>query len=446
MTNEALSHWCLTRNSALVIVLLLGCSQVRRLSPADRLTPDEKLDYLVLSSISADAGRQFLSTAGPAARTEFLDWFWQDRRDSLPARETYESRARQARSFFGRIDLLNDDRVKTYIRFGPPHRESYEPEPVRSDTLVMLVNPAEIWTYDSAGFQFDFVKTGTAYKQVGESWFGPSVLYPSLEEVDLGRPVPAPRADASSAGLALSLSRMGQFSDTVAVEVAYGIGLPARLTVQELYHVAIIAAGRRTGSRVSTGLWTAVTNPDEVPGATLAVGRQVFDLAADVYDVTVTAVSADGARYSTVARTLNLVDYIRRIQPSSDLAFYFLADSTFQAPQFEGRGWRRLVPLVTDEVVPGQSFYAAFELYNLDTDQGGRHRVEADYDIIEQQTNQLAVVPTPTRFKTGDGPTAVVVERVHTMDLRPGSYLLVARCKDLESGREVSVTGQFRIR
>jgi len=428
-----------------VACALLFCSQFRSLSPADRLTPDEKLDYLALASISPDAGRQFLSTTGPAARAEFLDWFWQGRKDSLPARQTYESRARQARSFFGQIDLLNDDRVKTYIRFGPPHRESYEPEPVRSDTLTLLVNPAEIWTYDSAGFQFDFVKTGTAYRQVGESRFGPAVMYPSLEEVDLGRPVPAPRADAVSAGLAVSLSRMGQFSDTVAVEVAYGIDLPARLAGQELYHVAISATGRRTDLRVSTGFWTAVTNPDEVPGARLAVGRQVFNLAADVYDLTVTAVSADSARYSTVTRTLNLIDYIKRVQPSSDLAFYFLADSTFQSPQFEARGWRRLVPLVTDEVSPGQSFYAVFELYNLDTDQGGRHRVEADYDIIEQQTSQLAVVPTPTRFAAGDGPTAVIVERVHTMDLRPGSYLLVARCKDLESGREVSVTGQFRI-
>ena len=127
------------------------------------------------------------------------------------------------------------------------------------------------------------------------------------------------------------------------------------------------------------------------------------------------------------------------------MVFYSLADSNPQSPQFEGHGWQRLVPLVKPEVRAGGTFYVLYELYNLGTSDEGRHRVEAEYQLIHEDTRRLAVVPTPTKFVTGNGGDATVVERVHTMDLNPGPYLLVARVRDLESGTDISLTARFRI-
>jgi hypothetical protein len=156
----------------------------------------------MLSGVEPDAGRDYLAASTASARADFAAWFWEHRPDSLPlSREDYLSRARQARGFFGQTDLIGDDRVPVYVRFGPPRREVYDPTQFRSETLTIVVNPAEVWTYDSAGFQFDFVKTGTAFKLAGESRFGPAVVVPSLEEVDLGRTPPRPGPEARSAGL-----------------------------------------------------------------------------------------------------------------------------------------------------------------------------------------------------------------------------------------------------
>jgi hypothetical protein len=86
-----------------------------------------------------------------------------------------------------------------------------------------------------------------------------------------------------------------------------------------------------------------------------------------------------------------------------------------------------------------------YELYNLGLDSAGNHEVEADYDFIEESTRQLAVPASPRRYVTGPGPTARVVERMHTMNLRPGSYLIVARVRDVAAGRPLSLTTTIRI-
>jgi len=177
----------------------------------------------------------------------------------------------------------------------------------------------------------------------------------------------------------------------------------------------------------------------------MVVGREVFRLVADVYEVTVLVLSSNGSARGEKKMTLNLVDYVRRAQPGSDIMLYQVADSTFQTPQFSRGSWQRLVPMITSEVASGQSFYMMYELYNLGQDEEGSHRVEADYEMYEQASRHVAVVPSPPRFISGHGPVATVVERVHTMDLRPSDYVLVCRVKDRERGRDVSLTRRFRI-
>jgi len=181
----------------------------------------------------------------------------------------------------------------------------------------------------------------------------------------------------------------------------------------------------------------------------MAVGREVFTLPADIYTVTVTAATADGKSASRRVQELNLVDYSRRNQPVSDMLFYALVDSTFQSPQFSRRDWARAVPLVVPRVRRGQSFYVLYEIYHLARCSAGDHNVEVSYELVERETREKAILPAPRRFITGRGRTAVAVERVHTMDLRPGPYLLISRVRDLaeasgQSG-QVSVTAEFEI-
>jgi hypothetical protein len=177
----------------------------------------------------------------------------------------------------------------------------------------------------------------------------------------------------------------------------------------------------------------------------LAVGREVFNLPADIYDVTVSAVTRDGRAASRRTQGLNLIEYARRNQPASDVLFYSLVDSVPQSPQFRRPDWARVVPLAVPQVRSGSTFYALYEVYNLAVDSSGAHRAEATYELMSRGTREKAVLPVPTRFVTGSGSTGVAVERIHTMDLKPGLYLLVSRVRDLLSGRTVSLTAEFEI-
>jgi hypothetical protein len=432
----------------LLALALTACTSLKQLSPADRLPPDDRVQYVILAALSPASAADYSNQPGPDARSAYLDWYWQHAAPPQP-RSVYVERARHARDLYGAQDLTGDDRVIAYIRHGPARRETFEPRPAQSDTVRVYISPAEIWTYDSLGLQLDFVRTGVAYKLVGTSRFGPQVRMPALEPVDLDLPAPEPRPDAQPLGLELALYRLGQNGDSVEVEVQYGLaqrelsrafppGTQARL------HLRLDLAPRRNGARTTIARWLALPGARDT-GAAPAVGLERLVLPADVYAVTLSAVSAGGRAAQTRRAELNLVDYVRRAQPTSDIAFYSLADSSFQSPQFNRSGWPRLVPLCTTTLPSGSACYIMYELYNLGLDSAGNHEVEADYDFIEESTRQLAVPASPRRYVTGPGPTARVVERMHTMNLRPGSYLIVARVRDVAADRPLSLTTTIRI-
>jgi len=436
---------------AYAALLTAGCGQLKSLSRADLLSPEEKLDYLMLASIAPDAAADYLSASTPLARADYLKWFWTQSSHAADSagQGAYRRRAAQARGFFGATDLLGDDRVRAYVRYGPARRETFEPKTVRSETLTIVVEPAEIWTYDSLGLQLDFVKSGVPYKLVGESEFGPRVTMPALEQVDLGRPAPAVAPDAKPLGLAIALGRLGQQAESVDVELQYGIPLReiARdfAGSQPLIHLSMVFQPRGKRALKTLSYWVSTRLPEDTTSGAFAVAREELTLPADVYSVTVSAVAADGRAAATRSQELNLVDYVHRAQPASDIIFYSLADSAFQSPQFQRGGWRRLVPLVQPALKSGATCYIMYELYNLGLDPVGNHRVEADYDFIEGTTHQLAIAASPTRFVSGPGTTATVVERVHTMNLRPGNYIMAARAHDMESDRRISLTARFLI-
>jgi hypothetical protein len=445
--------------SVLCVLLLSSCSQVRRLSPADAFSDEDKLNYLVLAAIAPDAARQYASAGSAQSRADYLDWFWGNSelatRNPQPATLSafYRQRVLQARSYFGTTDLLNDDRVLTYIRYGPARREQYEPRVIETETSRAFVNPAEIWSYDSIGRQFDFVRTGTAYKIVGESKYGPHAVMPALEPVELARPAPEFRSDARPLGLEVSSGRLGQHSDSVEVELAFGIPLRTILATfppqsQPLINVTIDLAPRAKGTPVHRSSWLSYAMPPDTTTVDYAVGREVFNLPADIYTLSVTAIAADGQAASRKVQDLNLIDYARRNQPVSDVLFYSLVDSTSQSPQFGRPDWARVVPLVAPRIRSGQSFYVLYEIYHLSQDSTGNHNAEVNYELVQRETREKAVLPAPRRYVTGTGPTGIAVERIHTMDLKPGPYLLISRVRDMSPSSDPShssVTAEFEI-
>lgn len=185
--------------------------------------------------------------------------------------------------------------------------------------------------------------------------------------------------------------------------------------------------------------------PLETTTVDLAVGREVFILPADIYTVTVSAITADGQVESRTVQDLNLIDYAHRNQPVSDVLFYSLVDSTPQSSQFARSDWARVVPLVAPRVRSGQSFYVLYEIYHLSQDSAGKHNAEVNYELVQRETREKAVLPSPRRYVTGTGPTGVAVERIHTMDLKPGPYLLVSRVRDRSDGHAASLTAEFEI-
>ncbi len=441
----------------LCYLLIIGCSQIKTLSPADRLAPEEKLEYLVLKAVDRTAAQNFLTLGNRESRTEYINWFWQEH--SSLEHDLLLERANKAREAFGNLDLFGDERIPIYIRYGPPRREEYTPQPVTTDTSRIFVNPAEIWTYDSLGLQFDFVKTGIAFKLVGRNRFGDNWFPPALEPVDYGKPPPEPAPDARPLDFTFNLYRLAQNHDTVTVELHYGIAArdaalnPERTGAGNepppIVHIQFEFQPRKGSNPVVTSAgWfgypvppssTRTTPPDRV------VGRQVFSLPADIYTVTGTARTLNGRAYARCQKELNLIDYIRRAQPCSDMIFYALIDSTFQSPQFERPDWRRVIPLVVPEVQPGGVVYLLYEVYHLQVDSLHQHRIEATYELMNLPRRQSVIVPAPTRFISHQGATAVVVERLHTMDLNPGEYLIVARVQDLNGGRSLTLTGTFNI-
>ncbi|MEO0050603.1 MAG: hypothetical protein ABIK42_05620 [candidate division WOR-3 bacterium] len=426
----------------LVFLLCCACGQIRPLTRADRLSPEEKIEYLILFALDEDAAKEFLTLANTSARREFLDWFWEQR--GKEEHERFYLRAVKAGEMFGKLDLLGDERIPIYIRYGPPRREEYEPRPVVTESSRLFVNPAEIWTYDSLGLQFDFVKKGVGFKEVGNSRFGKAWIPRAFEEVDYGKPPPKPSPAAKKLDLAIALYRLGQREDSVEVELHYGIAFDQQTLAaiaENLIHLEFQFSSKRYGTIRSAG-WYGFRS-DTTAG--LVVGRQRFFLPADIYQVTANAIIRDGKALGMRRAELNLIDYIRRSQPCSDIIFYALVDSHFQSPQFARQDWSRVVPLVVPEVKTGSTFYILYEIYHLTADSLNRHRAEARYEIMDLVTRQLAVIPTPARFITGSGTTGVGVERIHTMDLNPGNYLLFVRVKDLNNSREVSLTAQFKI-
>lgn len=438
------------RRLALALMLALaGCGQFRQPHPADRLGPEERLDYLILAALAPDDARQYLTLAGPAARDEYLDWYWQNRGPAA-GRDSYLERAVEARRFFGATDLFGDDRVRAYIRYGPPRRETFEPKAARSDTIRVFVDPAEIWTYADSGLQFDFVKSGVGFKLVGTSRFGPRVTLPALEPLDMMQPAPRPAPAAWALNPALLLYRLGQTGDSVEVEVHYGILLAEAARAfpdggQQRFHIKLDFHGRDRANSQTIVRWDGIPSATDSTTTTFAAALEPVTLKADVYTVKLTTIAGNGTAAGTRSAELNLVDYVRRAQPASDFILYALADSSSQSRQFERSGWPRLVPRLENAVPGGGTCYLMYQLYNLGLDPGGSHRVEADYDFIEEGTRRLAIPATPTRFISGPGPTATIVERLHTMNLHPGEYLIVARVRDLETTRTISLTTQLTI-
>jgi hypothetical protein len=436
---------------------------VRQLSPADTFSEEDKLNYLVLAAIAPDAARQYASAGSAQSRADYLAWFWKNPPASIPVPPStllpspaafYRQRATQARTYFGTTDLLNDDRVLTYIRYGPARREQYEPRMIETETSRAFVNPAEIWSYDSLGRQFDFVRTGTAYKVVGQSKYGPKALMPALEPVAVEHSAPEFTNDAQPLGLEVSLGRLGQHGDSVEVELAFGIPLRAIMAAfphqtQPLINVTTDLTPRAKGTPTHRSSWVSCTMPPDTTTVDYAVGREVFNLPADIYTFTVTAVTAGGDVASRKAQDLNLIDYTRRNQPVSDVLFYSLVDSASQSSQFDRLDWARAVPLVVPRVRSGQSLYVLYEIYHLRQDSTGNHNAQVNYEMIQRETREKAVLPAPRRYITGKGPTGVAVERIHTMDLKPGPYLLISRVTDMlhppDASPPASVTAEFEI-
>jgi hypothetical protein len=216
-----------------------------------------------------------------------------------------------------------------------------------------------------------------------------------------------------------------------------------------LINVTIDLTPRAKGTHAHRSSWLSCPTPPDTITVDLAVGREVFNLPADIYTFSVTAITADGQTASRKVQDLNLIDYARRNQPVSDVLFYSLVDSTYQSPQFSRPDWARAVPLVVPRVRSGQSFYVLYEIYHLARYSAGEHDAEVSYELVERETREKAVLPVPRRHVTGPGPTGVAVERIHTMDLKPGRYLLVSRIKDLAEATRASppasVAAEFEI-
>lgn len=430
-----------TRKFACFILLFwMACGAMSSILGARfyRLGENERKIYVGLKGIDSTVADQYITLESSVERSRLYDSVFQDKPED---RKRFEERVEQAFKEYGRYAPLLDDRIPVYVRYGAPvNRRVINPEKIVGQIPKYAIKPAEIWNYRSDGLEFDFVRMGRAYRIIARSEFGDRIPIPYLKEDTLENIPPL-----DSAG-------------TMEYDVAYGrFRQRKNLTRLEIYLSLVISD--TNGCRLVRAIQIFNKNDSLILKKTdllkpVNASRGTFYdevnlwLEPKQYRISIELYAIKDRTAARKDLFVNLLEYVEDAKEVSDLVPALLIDESYTAEKFQ-KPVGRVIPLTKTSRPLHAPFYFYHEVYNLGT-KNGIHQIRTTYQIynLQERKNrplEEEVVDVLIQELFEEGEVAFLAAKYHPMDLLPGRYLIVAKDKDLLSGKERTALGEFEL-
>jgi hypothetical protein len=418
----------------LAMLVLAACASNILGARYYRLLEQERPVFLGLRAVDTTFAMEYLNAPSAADRRFLYDNYWRGK-DS--ARVDFEERARYAFRTFGANAPLSDERLPTYVKYGPPsRRQEISPQKMIMITAKEVVRPAEIWSYRSAGLEFDFIRIARAYKVLVKSEFGDAVQVPYLKEDT----IPAPVACDSVGELYFSaaIGRFRQKLNLTRLEVY--VNLPVADTAG-LKYCRMIKVFDEKDSLISEK--AKIVYPQNGSSG-IFYDQTNFWLEPQVYRITLELADLKNRLVGRKEFTVDLLGYAADAKEISDLIAAQLIDESFTDERFS-KPVGRVIPMTRAAADVNVPFYFYHEVYNLQT-KSGQHRLRTTYEIYSRERMKREILDILIQDESGDGDIAYLPAKYHPMDLPAGNYLVVARDTDLLSGKERTAVSEFELR
>jgi len=403
-----------------------------------RLSESEKKIFLGMRGVDSSAAYRYLDLKNSADRALLYDSIWSDRDEE---RNKFEDRIDFAYREFGRYEPLLDDRIPVYAQYGmPAERTSYTPQKLQISAARETVKPAEIWTYKKEGREFDFVKTGRAFRLIARSEFGERVQIPFLVEdsaaVDIG-----PHQVVGNLVFNLAYGRFRQemnltrlelyadlnLSDTTGVSYLRGVQIYESMTerqVEDSYRLLRPKGGEKGLFHDEVNIWLK-------PG--------IYRIVYEIFDQQQYGLASSGRKEFSV----DLLEYAEGAKEISDLVPARLIDRGFTDERFR-KPAGRLIPYAGRVMPVSQPFYFYHEVYNLGM-RDSLHQLRTSYEVYNKDKMKKEIIDIMIQDEVGKGDVAYLAMKYHPMDLPPGHYIIIARDTDMLSGKERSTIFEFEL-
>ncbi len=398
-----------------------------------RMLEHERPVFLGLRAIDTTFAMEYLNAPAAADRRALYDNYWRDK-DS--ARLDFEERCRYAFRTFGANAPLSDERLPTYVKYGPPsRRQEISPQKMMMIMAKEVVRPAEIWSYRSEGLEFDFIRIARAYKILVKSEFGDAVKVPYLKEDT----IPAPETFDSTGVLDFNAA-VGRFRQKMNLtRLELYINMPVADTTG-LKFCRKIRVFDEKDSLISEK--KRIVYPQNRDSG-IFYDQTNFWLEPKVYRITLELADLKNKLVGKREFTVDLLEYAADAKEISDLIAAQLIDESFTDERFS-KPIGRVIPLTQAAAEVNVPFYFYHEVYNLQT-KGGQHQLRTTYEIYSKERMKREILDILIQDESGDGDIAYLPAKYHPMDLPAGNYLVVARDTDLLSGKERTAVSEFEL-
>ena len=424
----------LIRYCSLAVLVLGACASNILGARYYRLLGQERPIFLGLRSIDTTFAMEYLNAPSAADRRFLYDNYW---RDKDREKRDFEERAQYAFRMFGANAPLSDERLPTYVKYGPPsRRQEISPQKMIMITAKEVVRPAEIWSYRSAGLEFDFIRIARAYKVLVKSEFGDAVKVPYLKEDTI--PVPVAFDSVGALDYSAAIGRFRQKKNLTRLEVY--VNLPVKDT-NGLKFCRTIRVFNDLDSLISEK--EKIVYPQNGDSGTF-YDQSNFWLEPQVYRITVELADLKNKLVGRKEFVVDLLEYAADAKEISDLIAARLIDESFTDERFN-KPVGRVIPMTQAASEVNVPFYFYHEVYNLQT-RGGQHQLRTTYEIYSKERMKREILDILIQDESGEGDIAHLPAKYHPMDLPAGNYLVVARDTDLLSGKERTAVSEFELR
>ncbi|UCG92857.1 MAG: GWxTD domain-containing protein [candidate division WOR-3 bacterium] len=418
----------------LVAGVLIHCATNIFAARYYRLLEKERPIYLGLRAIDSLAAVEYINLPSATERARFYENFWRD--EESDEREKFEERIAYAYRTFGRYAPLGDDRIPIYVIYGPPSkREIIAPQQKIAVGTREVVKPAEVWTYNAHGTIFDFLRMSRAYEIIAQVDFGDKIRIPHLTEVTKDSTVEI--ESAPSLDFDVAIGRFRQKRNLTRLEVYFTVEIEDTTGLSFARHIRVFD---KKDSLIDEKKDILIPQDGEKG---VFFDEANFWLKPDRYYLEIELADIKNRKVGKKSLSVDLVEYQDDAKEIGDLIPAAIIDEAFTHEKFN-KPVGRVIPL-TKPVLPVHTpFYFYTEGYNLEI-KDGMHRLRTAYEVYNKAKMRKEIVDVMIRDWISPGDVAYIGAQYHPMDLSPGYYIIVAKIKDLLSGKERTAVTEFEL-